>query len=148
MFGQASGAKGMGRAVVLVGDDDSFTHSLAELLEGVGHPVRIAVSARMALAEITRLSRPVVVCDLGASRMQAVELSLALRARGLEVPMVAISSMPNIDQHCRALGISRYIAQPFRLGSLLDLVAGAGDEPEPEHVTLVGATPGGYAASL
>jgi len=137
---------GAGRAVVLVGDDDSFTHNLAELLESVGHPVRIAVSARMALAEIASLSRPVVVCDLGASRMQAVELSLALRARGLEVPLVAISSMPNIEQHCRALGIARYLAQPFRLGALLDLVTRA--EVEPEHVTLAGATPGGYAASL
>ncbi len=141
-----SGVVAVGRAVVLVGDDDSFTHNLAELLESVGHPVRIAVSAKMALAELARLTRPVVVCDLGATRMQAVELCLALREHATDVPLIAISSMPNIQQHCRVLGITRYLPQPFRLGELLDLVAKAGAAPEAEHVTLVGATPVGYAA--
>lgn len=136
------------RAVVLVGDDDGFTHNLAELLESVGHPVRIAVSAKMALAELPQLTRPVVVCDLGATRMQAVELCLALRARAMDAPLIAISSMPNIQQHCRALGITRYLPQPFRLGALLDLIAKAGPAPEAEHITLAGATPVGYAARL
>lgn len=126
------------RTVVLVGDDDSFTHGLAEMLEGAGVAVRVAVSARMALVEADALSEPVMVCDLGASKMQAVELSLLMRARGLVMPVVAISSMPNIQQHCKALGIRHFLAQPFRLGELLDVIERLA---EPEHVTLVGAPP-------
>jgi DNA-binding response OmpR family regulator len=108
--------------VVLVGDDDNFTLGLMSLLETAGVTVRMAVSARMALAELDHGGMDVVLCDLGASRMQAVELALALRARDTSPPIVAISSMPNIAQHCQALGVSFYLPQPFRFRELLDVL--------------------------
>ncbi len=131
--------------VVLVGDDDSFTHGLAEMLQGSGVSVRIAATPKLAMVELESLPRATVLCDLGASNMQAVELVLELHERGFTVPVVAISSMPNIAQHCRALGLHQYLAQPFRLGELLDLLDRA--TVEPEHVTLAVCSPAALAAA-
>lgn len=114
--------------IVLVGDDDAFLHGLAELLEDSGYPMRMAVSAPLALVEIDRGGVDVVLCDLGASQMQSVEVALALRTRGERgaPPVVAISSMPNIAQHCQTLGVRHFLAQPFRLRELTDILDALG----------------------
>lgn len=54
--------------------------------------------------------------------MQGVETVVTLRNRRTSVPTVAISSMPNIAQHCAALGIRHHLSQPFRFGQLMDLL--------------------------
>jgi DNA-binding response OmpR family regulator len=54
--------------------------------------------------------------------MHAVEFALSLRGRSPRVPALAISSMPNLSQHCKALGVRHWLAQPFRLGELLDVL--------------------------
>ena len=108
--------------VVLLGDDDRFTHALGELLQSAGHPVVVTTSAPDALDELERSGRKVLLCDLAALQMQGVEALVTLRARRQTVPTVAISSMPNVAQHCAALGVKHHLEQPFRLGQLLDLL--------------------------
>ena len=54
--------------------------------------------------------------------MQGVETVVSVRKHRITVPTVAISSMPNIAQHCTALGIRHHLAQPFRFGQLMDLL--------------------------
>ncbi len=110
---------------MLVGDDDAFTLGLMDLLETAGVNVRMAVSARTALDQLARGGTDVVLCDLGASKMQAVELAIALRSKGTAPPIVAISSMPNIAQHCQSLGVEYYLPQPFRFRELLDVLGKA-----------------------
>lgn len=106
--------------VVLVADDDAFSQNLVSLLEDSGCQVELAVSARMAGSLLDRHRDAAVILDLNASQMHAVEFALSLRDRGARAPAVAISSMPNIAQHCRALGVRHWLAQPFRLGELLE----------------------------
>ena len=121
-----SGASEDQLGVVLVGDDVAYTHNLAAMLERAGHPVRMAVSARMALSELQHGGPQVVVCDLGASRMQSIEVALALRESEPPPPIVAISSMPNIEQHCERLGVRHFLQHPFRFGELLEAIDRAG----------------------
>lgn len=108
--------------VVLVGDDDRFTHALGELLQSAGYVVAVTTTAAEALAEVDRPGRRVMIADLAATQMQGVETILTLRDRRAHVPTVAISSMPNIAQHCAALGVRHHLAQPFRFGQLIDLL--------------------------
>lgn len=108
--------------VVLVGDDERFTYALGELLQSANVPVVVCTTAALALAELDRPGRRVLLCDLAATHMQGVETVVALRGRRSHVPTVAISSMPNIAQHCSALGIRHHLAQPFRFGQLMDLL--------------------------
>lgn len=108
--------------VVLVGDDERFTYALGELLQSAGLTVAVTTTAAQCLAELDRPGRRVLLCDLAATHMQGVESVVTLRGRGMSVPTVAISSMPNIVQHCAALGIRHHLAQPFRFGQLMDLL--------------------------
>jgi CheY-like chemotaxis protein len=108
--------------VVLVGDDERFTYALGELLQSAGLSVVVANTAAQGLAELDRPGRRVLLVDLAAVHLQGVETVIALRGRRTAVPTVAISSMPNIVQHCAALGIRHHLAQPFRFGQLMDLL--------------------------
>lgn len=108
--------------VVLVGDDERFTYALGELLQSAGLHVVVTNTAAQCLAEIDRPGRRVLLCDLAATHMQGVEAVVSLRNARVSVPTVAISSMPNIAQHCAALGIRHHLAQPFRFGQLMDLL--------------------------
>ena len=108
--------------MILVADDDGFSQNLSKLLEDSGFAVDLAVSARMAGALLERHHDAAVILDLNAQRMHAVEFALALRGRSPRVPALAISSMPNLSQHCKALGVRHWLAQPFRLGELLELL--------------------------
>ena len=109
--------------VVLVADDDAFSQNLVSLLEESGCQVELAVSARMAGSLLERHHNALVILDLNAQQMHAVEFALSLRKRGMRVPTLAISSMPNLAQHCAALRVEHFLAQPFRFSRLVELTA-------------------------
>ncbi len=110
--------------VLLVGDEEPFLHRLGELFSATRHRVVESYDARAALAAVGEGAVDVIVCDLGASRLQAIATALALRALGDEAPpLVMISSMPNLAQHCAALRVEHFLAQPFRFSRLVDLTA-------------------------
>ncbi len=111
-----------GVRVLLVGDDDPFVRRLADLFAAAGHLARPVFDARAAVAAVGRGAVDVVVCDLGATRLQSIATVLALRAFGDEAPpAVVVSSMPNVAQHCGALGVEHFLAQPFRFVRLLEV---------------------------
>ena len=110
--------------VLLVGDEEPFLHRLGELFTATHHRVTEAYDARAALAAVGEGAIDVIVCDLGATRLQSISTALALRALGDEAPpLVMISSMPNLAQHCAALRVEHFLAQPFRFSRLVELTA-------------------------
>lgn len=122
LFSTRSRSLPLAQRVVLVADDDAFSQNLVKLLEDSGFAVDLAVSARMASSLLERHHDATVILDLNAQRMHAVEFALSLRGRASRVPAVAISSMPNLSQHCKALGVRHWLPQPFRLGELLEVI--------------------------
>ncbi len=113
--------------VLLVGDDEPFLRTLDELFAGHGFPTRTAFDPRTAIARVGNGHADVVVCDLGATRLQSIATVLALRQLGDDAPpIVAVSAMPNLAQHCRALRVEHFLPQPFRFSRLRELVERAG----------------------
>lgn len=118
-----------GLRVLLVGDDEPFLRTLADLFTSGGHPARTAFDPRTAIARVGTGHADVVVCDLGATRLQSIATVLALRHLGDDAPpVVAVSAMPNLAQHCRALRIEHHLSQPLRFSRLRDLVLRVGRE--------------------
>ncbi len=68
--------------VLLVGDDEPFLRTLDELFAGQGFPTRTAFDPRTAIARVGNGHADVVVCDLGATRLQSIATVLALRQLG------------------------------------------------------------------
>lgn len=113
--------------VLLVGDDEPFLRTLDELFAGHGFPTRTAFDPRTAIARVGNGHADVVVCDLGATRLQSIATVLALRQLGDDAPpIVAVSAMPNLAQHCHALRVEHFLPQPFRFSRLRELVERAG----------------------
>lgn len=108
--------------VVYVCDDDVFSRQLAGWLEESGVRVRRAFSAEEALYARSFDPCAGLLVDLSSTEMQGIDAVMRLREEGDDAPVVAFSSLPNVAQHCDALGLRHFIGQPFRLGDLVALI--------------------------
>lgn len=103
---------------VLIADDEpAIVDLLAQFLEDEGYAVERASDGRMAL-EMTRQSAPdLVIADVMMPGMDGFELLDELGADGHGVPVILMSAAVV----SRREGVP-FIAKPFDLGELLDLV--------------------------
>jgi DNA-binding response OmpR family regulator len=127
-----------GIRVLLVGDDDDFIFQLRGLIRDSGHHARIALDARSAVEQVGHGDVDVVICDLGAIRLQSVATILAMRGLGASAPpVIVVSAMPNLEQHCNALRIEHYLPQPIRYGRLMEMFVrlGRGYQDVPTEIS-------------
>lgn len=107
---------GDSKRVLLVEDDDVAAEVLAGLLQAQGHHVTRAPHALAALAEVdaVREGFDMILLDLDLPGMDGCTLAGMLRARGLEVPMLAVtaSSRGDEEQRIRAAGMDALLRKP------------------------------------
>lgn len=103
---------------VLIADDEpAIVDLLAQFLEDEGYEVECATDGLMAL-EMMRKSRPdLVIADVMMPKMDGFELLDELAANSEAVPVILMSAAVV----SRREGVP-FIAKPFDLGELLDLV--------------------------
>ena len=113
-------------AVVLVVDDEfGIVKLLEEVLGDEGHRVLIATNGRQAL-ERAAVERPdLVLTDFmmpvmdGAALMKALARDPALA----RIPVVVMSSIPEATVMDRCPGYAAFVAKPFNIFAVIDLVA-------------------------
>jgi signal transduction histidine kinase/CheY-like chemotaxis protein len=107
---------GDSKRVLLVDDDDVAAEVLAGLLQAQGHSVTRAPHALAALSEVdaARAGFDMILLDLDLPGMDGCTLAGMLRARGLEVPMLAVtaSSRGDEEQRIRAAGMDALLRKP------------------------------------
>jgi CheY-like chemotaxis protein len=112
----AATSAGDAKRVLLVEDDDVAAEVLAGLLQAQGHSVTRAPHALAALSEVdaARDGFDMVLLDLDLPGMDGCTLAGMLRARGLEVPMLAVtaSSRGDEEQRIRAAGMDALLRKP------------------------------------
>lgn len=120
------------RARVLFVDDSRFFRGLlTPILESRGFEVVALDNARRALELLDRERFDIVVSDLEMPEMDGFAFAEACRARGLKLPIVALSSCctPEARRRSRAVGFDDHVAKLDR-GHLFDtidrLAGGAG----------------------
>ena len=103
---------------VLIADDEpAIVDLLTHFLEDEGYEVRRASDGMSAL-EIVRQNRPnLIIADVMMPRMNGYELLDELDTDGANVPVILMSAAVV----SRRDGVS-FIAKPFDLGELLDLI--------------------------
>ena len=103
---------------VLIADDEpAIVDLLSQFLEDEGYVVECASDGQMAL-EMTRQSRPdLVIADVMMPKMDGFDLLDELASDGHAVPVILMSAAVV----SRREGVP-FIAKPFDLGELLDLV--------------------------
>jgi CheY-like chemotaxis protein len=109
--------------VLIVEDDAILQRVMRAALEGVGLRVELAATGHAAL-EIARRQPPrLVLLDWLLPDMVGSNVAAELRAGcGAECPIVFVSAAPSLRQKAAACGANAYLAKPFDLYALLDVV--------------------------
>ena len=112
--------------ILVVDDNPDAAESLALVLQGAGHEVRVAGDGLDAL-EAARASRPeVVLLDLGMPGMNGFEAAHRLQADPSACPdlLVALTGWSSDEdrQHTRAAGFAHHLTKPADPTALLALL--------------------------
>lgn len=119
-------AKAGPRRVVLLVEDEAVNRRLGTLLlERMGHEVVGAPSGEAALDALETRPFDVVLMDLRLPRIDGVETVRRLRARGLSVPVFALSAHAALADHdaLRSAGFDAVLSKPLDVERLKTTLA-------------------------
>ena len=104
-----------GRRVLVVDDNVDAAHSLAEIIELLGHTADVANDGPTAIEKVRANPPDVVLCDIGLPGMSGYEVARALRRGALDgVQLIAVSGYAQPEDVKRAIeaGFDGHIAKP------------------------------------
>jgi len=112
------------RAVVIIDDDPALLHSLTFALELEGYAVTPYRDAAETLSAAELPPAGCMVVDYVLPDMDGIELIAALRARGVAMPAILITSHPGPELLRRALTVgTRVIEKPLLTDTLSEAIA-------------------------
>jgi PAS domain S-box-containing protein len=113
-------APGGGLDVLLAEDNPVNTAVAVAMLKRDGHRVVVAENGTAALACLDRQRFDVVLMDCHMPELDGFEATRQLRARGLRVPIIALtaSAMDDERAHCFAVGMDDFLSKPLTAASL------------------------------
>jgi DNA-binding response OmpR family regulator len=116
------------RAVVLlIEDHDSTRELLSECLESEGYAVESAAAGRPGLQRLEAGGVDLVLLDRSLPDMDGLELCRRVRSRagGRHLPIITLTAAGGQGQREASLaaGADDYVAKPFDVDTLLDLVS-------------------------
>lgn len=107
---------------VLVAEEDrAVSETLAEALRREGYDVEVRQNGNAVLEVANRNEADLLVIDLNLPGMDGLEVTRTLRARGNDVPVLAVGARAEEVDIVVGLdaGADDYVAKPFRLAELL-----------------------------
>jgi len=106
------------------------------LLKKLGHEVTVADNGGEALAALEHSSFDLVLMDMQMPVMDGIEATQAIRAREADsqqhLPIVALTAnaVASDRERCLAAGMDDYLAKPFSLPQLMEVL----ERWLPEHI--------------
>jgi CheY-like chemotaxis protein len=122
-----SGKESQGGSVLIVEDDEEFRATICEALEIHGYTVLEASDGREALDVLFAEGAPdvrLIISDLNMPTMSGTELFgvLSSYTRSSHIPVIVVSVTPPSVRPMPTERISDWLAKPFEIDALLDLV--------------------------
>jgi two-component system response regulator (stage 0 sporulation protein F) len=111
--------------VIIADDDGDIRRTLAEILEIEGYDVLEARDGREALELCEEHRAALVLLDHRMPELTGAQVVAELRARDIRSRIVLMTADRHVEDIARSAGIAHYIAKPFSVDSLLDLIARA-----------------------
>ncbi|MCX4246840.1 response regulator [Paraliomyxa miuraensis] len=111
---------------VLVVDDNAINQKVAaKLLERLGCRIDLAGNGQEALELIDRVSYELVFMDVQMPVMDGLDATRTLRAKGVMVPVVAMTAhaMQGDRERCLAAGMNGYVSKPVQRDGLAREIA-------------------------
>src|SRR5690242_18251807 len=110
-----------GQSVLLVEDDDELRGVVARGLKEEGFAVDFAGSGAQALQRVERVAPDVLVIDIGLPDTDGRDLCQALRARGIQTPVLFLTARDAVVDRVSGFdaGGDDYLAKPFAFAELV-----------------------------
>jgi CheY-like chemotaxis protein len=119
--------------VLVVDDDPDILEALSEILEAEGFEIRRARNGKEALERLSPEPPQLILLDLMMPIMDGWEF--AQRMKQLpdvsHLPIIVLSADRNVSNKATGIGAVGYLAKPFELNDLLDMVRRALDARPP-----------------
>lgn len=111
------------RLILVVEDDEAILRSVEQILTDEGYAVALAFNGRDALEQV-RMSAPrLILLDMKMPVMDGWAFAAAYRQLpGPHAPIVALTAAHDSRARAAEIAAAGYIAKPFDLDKLLDLV--------------------------
>src|SRR5437660_968529 len=115
--------------ILVVDDDDSIATILSEILTFEGFQVQIAPDGKSALALAKRDTPRLILLDMRLPDISGWEVAAKLRRRGVMSPIVVMTASQNASACAAEVGANGFLAKPFDVQHLLDVVGQAMGAP-------------------
>jgi DNA-binding response OmpR family regulator len=125
---------GSGRRVLVVDDTRDVAEMLGELIQMMGHDVRVAHDGATAIAEARRFAPDLVLLDVGLPDMSGYDVARELRAHagGRAMTIVAVTGWGRAEDQARSAeaGIDLHVVKPITIETVNRLLAPGAPSPE------------------
>ncbi len=110
-----------GARVLLVEDEPALARGLSDTLRAQGFDVRVATDGQAGLDAALDGGPDLILLDLMLPRVNGYEICRAVRAHGLDVPILMLTAKGQERDVVLGLnlGADDYITKPFRVGELI-----------------------------
>jgi two-component system cell cycle response regulator DivK len=111
------------KRLLIVEDSDLNSELLVQIFEG-SYDIELASDGETAI-EIASMKRPdLILMDIGLPGLSGLDAVRAIRARGVDVPIIAVTShvMPGDKERALAAGCNAFISKPIDDILLVDVV--------------------------
>ncbi|MGB0259615.1 MAG: response regulator, partial [Coraliomargarita sp.] len=110
---------------VLVAEDNKINQKVARMtIERFGATVDLAANGQEVLELVGRFEYDLILMDIRMPVMDGVESCLALRAKGIDIPVYALTAdaMKGDRERFLHAGMSGYLSKPLAEGDLVDVL--------------------------
>lgn len=110
--------------VYLIDDDPVISYVLVDLVESIGLPYSVFTNSLTFLEQAQPTMSGCIVTDVRMPGMSGLDLQDELRQRQIDLPMIFISSYPEVPSVVRAMrgGALDFFQKPFSTQQLLDRI--------------------------
>jgi CheY-like chemotaxis protein len=112
--------------LLLVEDNEANINTVARYLESRGYQVRCANNGLEALQCLAEDIPDLILMDIQMPVMDGLEAirHIRLQQRWASIPIIALTAlaMPGDRERCLGVGATEYLAKPFRLKHLRDVI--------------------------
>ncbi|HEX2831319.1 MAG TPA: response regulator [Burkholderiales bacterium] len=111
--------------VYIVDDDDLVRKGLARLMRAGGFTPKLYASPERFLEEVGSEPRACILLDITMPRMSGLQVQAELKARGIGMPVIAVSARDDEDTRRRARDLDArcFFRKPVDDQALLDAIA-------------------------
>ena len=110
--------------ILVVEDDQTLRETLGEVMTDDGHEVRLARDGREALELLSEWEADLLILDLMMPRMDAYRFREVQLRDGVapDARVLVLSAVPDLDAAARQLEADAWVAKPFLLQPMLDVI--------------------------